>query len=74
MRSEWVGYPLLHSGDDITTELCVPIEDQKALRLLVPLPGLMQLHPDPKRNGIARDIVMDDATAIIFVLCEQSGR
>ena len=35
------------------------------LRLVVPLPGLVQLHPDPKRIGIARHIVVDDATAIM---------
>ena len=61
----WLATHCLHSGDDITAELCVPIEDQKALRLLVPLPGLVQLHPDPKRIGIACHIVVDDATAIM---------
>ena len=55
----------LRSGDDIPTELCVPIEDQKALQLLVPRPRLVQPQPDPKRMGIARDIVVDDATAIM---------
>src|SRR5215469_16152157 len=55
----------LHGRDNIGTELCVPIEDQKALRLLVPLPGLVQLYPDPRRIGIARHVVVNDATAIM---------
>src|SRR5215469_15615543 len=55
----------LHGRDNLGTELCVPIEDQKALRLLVPLPRLVQLYPDPKRTGIARHIMVDDATAIM---------
>ena len=55
----------LRSGDDITTELCVPVEDQKALRLLVPLARLVQLHLDPKCIRIARHIMVDAATATV---------
>ena len=55
----------LHRGDDIGTELGIPIEDQKALRLLAAFPGLAELQPNPKCIGIARHMVVNDAPAIM---------
>src|SRR5664280_1313710 len=55
----------LHGRDNIGTELCVPIEDQEALRLFAAFPSFVQLQLDPKGIGIASHVAVQDSTPVV---------
>src|SRR5450631_2958164 len=55
----------LHGRDYIGTELGVPIEDQKSLRLFAAFPSFVQLQGNPKRVGIASHVAVQDTTPVM---------
>ena len=54
-----------HAGDDIGTELRVPIKKQESLRRLALLPGFTQLYRNPKRLRVRSSVAVKDSTAIV---------
>src|ERR1019366_547933 len=52
----------LPGRDRIGTELRVPIKDQKSLRLFAAFPSFVQLQGNPKRVGIASQVMVKDPT------------
>src|SRR6516162_9767906 len=54
-----------HAGDDIGTELRVPIKKQESLRRLALLPRFAQLYRNPKRLRVRSHVAGKDSTAIV---------
>src|SRR5664280_1397024 len=55
----------LHGRNYSSTELGVPIEDQKSLRLFAAFPSFVQLQGNPKRVGIASHVAVQDPTPVV---------
>ena len=55
----------LHGRDYSSTELGVPIEDQKSLWLFAAFPSFLQLQGNPKRVGIASHVAVQDPTPVV---------
>src|ERR1039457_4629999 len=55
----------LHGRDNIGAELCVPIEEQKSLRLFAAFPSFVQLQRNPNSVGITGHVVVKDSTTVV---------
>src|ERR1035441_162708 len=55
----------LHGRNYSSTELGVPIEDQKSLWLFAAFPSFVQLQGNPKRVGIASHVAVQDPTPVV---------
>jgi len=63
-RASWLAPHLLHSRNHIGAKLCVAVEQQESVRLLVG-PCFSQLLDYPKRMGISRNIEMQDLAPVV---------
>src|SRR5215469_4087064 len=63
-RASWLASQVPHGRNHIGVKLCVAVEWQESLRLLVG-PCFSQLLDYPKRMGISRHIAMQDLTPVV---------
>src|SRR6516225_4973274 len=63
-RASWLASHVSHGRNHIGAKLCVAVEKQESVRLLVG-PCFSQLLDYPKRMGISRNIAMQDLAPVV---------